>query len=367
MNKPVFLVGEAYGENEAKINAGFVGASGLELLRMLNDADFLTLTGEDFALISRYFDTGDPRYIDNIWRMHPEVYRTNVFNRHPRANKLEEFCGPKATALAAYPALIPGKFVRAEFQSEIDRLGDEILEADPNLIICLGNAALWALTGSSGISKVRGTVCLSTHCVSGFKLLPTYHPSAVLRQWELRPTTVFDFIKASREAAYSEIRKPKREIWIEPTLEDLDEFYRLHIHGCSILAVDIETSGEQITEIGFAPSPQVALVLPFKDARKKAGNYWPTIDAELLAWGFVRRICEDREIAKVFQNGPYDIAFLLRGYDIKVYGAAEDTMFLAHALQPEQLKGLGYLGSIYTDEGAWKNERKFKTTIKKDE
>ena len=49
----------------------------------------------------------------------------------------------------------------------------------------------------------------------------------------------------------------------------------------------------------------------------------------------------------------YDISFLLRAYGIKTMNCAEDTMLLSHALQPEGLKGLGYLGSIYSDEGAW--------------
>jgi hypothetical protein len=70
---------------------------------------------------------------------------------------------------------------------------------------------------------------------------------------------------------------------------------------------------------------------------------------------------------KLFQNGLYDIAFLWRAYGIKVMGAEHDTMLLHHALQPESLKGLGFLGSIYSDEGAWKQMREKVTTIKADE
>ena len=47
-------------------------------------------------------------------------------------------------------------------------------------------------------------------------------------------------------------------------------------------------------------------------------------------------------------------------------GAAEDTMLLQHSLQPESLKGLGYLGSLYTDFGAWKVDHKNSQTIKRD-
>jgi DNA polymerase I-like protein with 3'-5' exonuclease and polymerase domains len=89
------------------------------------------------------------------------------------------------------------------------------------------------------------------------------------------------------------------------------------------------------------------------------------VDDERSAWGFIREIMADREIKKVFQNGLYDIAFLYRSVGIKVRGAEHDTMLMHHSLQPESLKGLGYLGSIYTDERAWKYMRT-STTIKQE-
>lgn len=360
------IVGEAFGENEDKIKKPFVGASGIELLRMLDEAQVLSLTAEDRSFVSKFYDFGDPNLIDAIWSMHPEVYRTNVFNLHPPSNKIEAFCGGKAEALRGYPALVKGKYVRAEFEPELTRLGDEILEVDPNLIICLGNTPLWALSGQTGISKVRGTTLLSTHTVSGYKLLAAYHPAAVLRQWEHRPVTVADLMKAPREAAYPEIRRPPCEIWIEPTLADLEEFYERHIRGCKILSTDIETAGDQITCIGFAPKPSLAIVIPIYDSRRKERSYWPDKQSEGRAWAFIKMVLEERGVAKVFQNGLYDIAFLWRAYGIPCRGARHDTMLLSHALQPESLKGLGFLGSVYSEHGAWKNEHKVGKTIKRD-
>jgi len=198
-------------------------------------------------------------------------------------------------------------------------------------------------------------------------LLPTYHPASLFRQWENRPTTVVDLIKAKREAAYPDIRRPKCEIWIEPDLDDIRTFINDFITGCDLLSVDIETVGSRITCIGFAPTAGRAIVIPFDDSRAKGGSYWPTREAEVAAWGLVRGVLIDGSIPKLFQNGMYDIAFLLRSYGIGVMGASEDTMLLQHALQPEALKGLGYLGSLYTDFGAWKVDNKNrKSTIKRD-
>jgi len=369
---PTVLLGEAWGENEEKLQEAFVGGSGIWLLRMLNDSGFMTLSSEDWSFIREYWNTGNPEFLNMVWVMHPEFHRTNVINQRPPGNKIEAFCGPKKEGVPGYPPLVKGKALSAEFEPELDRLGEELCEVNPNLIVCLGNTPLWAMAGLTAITKNRGTTMMSTHCVAGFKLLPTFHPAAVMRQIELRPTTVMDLNKASREAEFPEIRRLKREIWIEPTLEDLEVFYERYIRptsgsGVSILSVDIETSGNQITQIGFSVGATIALVIPFFDRRKRDRCYWPTDRDECAVVGFVRRILEDRSIRKVFQNGLYDIAFIWRCWGIRVYSAEHDTMLLHHALQPESLKGLAYLASVYCDEGPWKNLREKRETIKRDD
>jgi uracil-DNA glycosylase len=333
----LFILGEAYGEAEERERTAFVGTTGWELNRLLDEAGI----------------------------RRADCYLTNVFNRRPYRNQIIDFCGDKHGAIPGYPALVKGKYVRREFDSELDRLGSELLDIDPHLVLCLGNTAMWAMLGRTTISKLRGTTNISSHTVSGYKVLPTYHPAAIFRQFELRPTVVIDLMKAAREQEYPEIRRPKREIWIEPTLEDIDEFDKRYITHCSRLAVDIETAGSVITCIGFAPSERRAIVIPFTDPRKLGSSYWPTHAHEHSAWKAVSAILQ-RSTPKVFQNGLYDIAFLWRAYGIKVYGADEDCMLLHHALQPESLKSLGFLGSIYANESAWKQMAKHET-IKRDD
>jgi uracil-DNA glycosylase len=366
VNSPIFLLGEAKGENEDLLGKGFVGSSGASLLRMLDDAKLLELTSEDRAFMKKWWDTRDPKMVDMIWNLHPEFFRSNVFQLRPPGNKIEAFCGGKGGAIVGYPALVKGKFVRGEFQPELDRLAEELINVNPNLILCLGNTACWAMLGQTTISKLRGTTILSTHTVDGFKCLPTFHPAAVGRQHELRPTVVADLMKAAREADHPDIRRPKREIWIEPDLGDIHAFFRAYIKKGRRVSVDIETAGNQITCIGFAPRATVAIVIPFVDRRKLGRNYWATKEHERAAWDAIRGVLEDREILKLFQNGLYDVAFIWRSMGIRVYGAEEDTMLLSHAMQPESLKGLGYLGSVFTDEGSWKQMRQV-ATIKRDD
>lgn len=371
----ILLLAEARGEAEHRHSSTLIGASGIELIRMLGESGMIDLSPIDRDLIRLYYQTTDNRHIIAIWANHPEVHRTNVFNLHPPSNDLGHFLGTKAESLPGYPILkLPpskfhkpaGNFVRAEFAPELERLGDELLSHNPNLVVCLGNVALWALTGRTGIAKLRGTTLLSTLTVAGYKILPTYHPAAVLRAYDLRPTAIADLMKSHRESAYAEIRRPEREIWIEPGLDDIERFIEDHVIGCDLLSVDIETSGTRITCIGFAPDTSHAIVIPFDDERTKDGNYWSSGRDEARCWALIRRVLEDPTIHKLGQNFIYDIAFLWRSMKIKVMGAAEDTMLLHHALQPESLKGLGYLGSVYSDEGTWKGMRKKEITIKRD-
>lgn len=335
---PIVIVGEAWGYEEERQRSAFVGSMSSQLRPMLHEAG-----------------------------IHPaDCYLTNVFNiRYD--GKIEVFCGPKEFAIPGYGPLIKGKYVRAEFAPELARLAEELMEVNPNLIIAMGNTPLWALTNKIGISKLRGTTLLSTHTVKGFKLIPTYHPAAIIHQWQLRPTTVMDLMKAKRECEFAEIRRPELDVFIPETIGDLYEFDQTFLRHAIRLAVDIETSGQQITCIGFAPNSGCAIVIPFVDYRRNGRSFWTSTSDEQEAWGFVRDTLANPKPPKIFQNGMYDIAFLLRAYGIRVMGAEHDTMLLHHALQPESLKGLGYLGSLYTDHPAWKTMRDHKTTIKRDD
>jgi uracil-DNA glycosylase len=373
--KPIFILGEFRTDSDVKLDTCFVSPAGAELLRMLNESGVIRFTPDDRVYLNKYYANSDFTCLEAIWQLHPEIIRSNVFQQHPPRNDLSWFCGPKASTIPGFGQLMNGRpkgspywtgnYVRQEFEHELDRLSAEIIASDPNLIICLGNTSLWAMSGRTGVAKLRGTTLLSSHTAADFKLLSTYHPSAIIRQWDNRPTVIADLMKAKRESAYPELRRPPREIWIEPTLEDIKLFISQYVAGCRLLSVDIETSGQRITCIGFATSSEIAIVIPFDDTRKKDGNYWPTREDEAKCWKLVRSILRDGSIPKLFQNGVYDISFLMRSYGILTLGAAEDTMLLSHALQPEGLKGLGYLGSIYSDEGAWKHMRKKDETIKR--
>lgn len=326
----VAFVGECWGQEEARLGLPFMGWSGQELDRMINEG-------------------GLPR---------AELFFTNVICAQPPGNKFEHFTVPKKEASILSVALGPvetGRYLKDEYIGELERLELEIAEVQPNLVVALGNKACWALLGQTAISKIRGTCHQSRIGIrknAHWKVLPTYHPAYILRDWSKRAIVVADLMKAEREAKFPDIRRPERWVTVNPTLEEIDDWIDNWALEARWLAVDIETARRQITTIGFAASRSRAISIPFVDHRREGWNYWPTAEAELHAWDRVERLLS-LPIPKVMQNGMYDMQYLW-AMGLTVRDPRHDTMLLHHSLFPEMLKGLGFLGSIYTDEPAWK-------------
>jgi DNA polymerase len=332
----IALVGEAWGEQEEEEGKPFVGASG----KFFNHC--LAVAG-----ISRR-----------------ECLVTNVFNLRPRpTNDIKNLCGSKADGIPGFPALIRGKYIRREYEPELHRLYLELDTFKPTLIVALGATAAWALLHASGIRKIRGAPAVG---YNGYKVLPTYHPTAILRQYSLYPILIADLQKAEKEARFPEVRRPNRTIYVPECLDDLYSFERQWIADSDSLSIDVETAGNQITYFGVAPTTSVALVIPILDERKADKSYWPDLKTEVAVWQWIASIASLPRAKVVGQNFNYDLKFLFQSYGIPVLHANHDTMLLHHAMQPELEKGLGFLGSIYTNELAWKFMRP-KHTLKKED
>ncbi len=322
---PVVIVGEAFGEQEELTGFPFVGASGQELSRILIDAG---LRRQDLLL-------------------------TNVLAKRPPSNNIDLLCGPKKDAGFNYP-LLPlrqGKYLLPEHLPELDRLGAELAFAPRTLCIALGATACWALLGRAAIGALRGVVAHGVGPAAGLKVLPTYHPAAVLRNWALRVVVLQDLLKAKREMEFPEIRRPQRQVLVDPTLAEIAEWTEEARHA-NYLAVDIETMHKTISCVGFARSRCDAICIPLYDGRYPGRNYWPTLDDELAAWEHIRILLE-LPMPKIFQNGMYDLAYLAR-MGLRPRNCLHDTMLLHHSMFPELQKSLGFMGSIYTSESSWK-------------
>lgn len=331
----IALVGEAFGEEEAKVGKPFIGKSGRLLDELLASAGI----------------------------RRSECFITNCFNIRPDSNDIDKFFGSKTEGVGV--PRVAGKYLRPQYSHEIERMRKEINDLKPNIVIALGATAAWGCTNkTTKISEIRGTLIWSD--ILNCKVLPTFHPAAVLRQWNYKPTVILDLMKAERESKFKELIYVERELWIEPSLEDLYEFDRKFIAECTQLSVDIETPSGQIDCVAFAPSEKIAICVPFVDRTKPDNSYWPSEAQEVAAWTYVKKWLLHPS-AKIGQNFLYDIQWLWRKMGLKVHNFRHDTMLKHHALFPELPKSLGFLGSIYCNERAWKLLGKYRTEDKRDE
>lgn len=346
------IISDVFGENEEKFHAPLLGTSGRELARLLIEAEFP---------VSPLPDLKPTPAMLHKWWAEQNIFITTVFPFRPPSGKIANLCQSKKDVGGGsyhYPPIELGKYLPIEYTSELFRLAEEIKIVQPNLILVLGNTSCWATLGRTSITAIRGT---TTDCliVPGIKTLPTFHPSGVMRQWENRPILLADLIKARREMGYSEIRRPARKILVSPALAQIRAFVEeVKEKNPPLLSIDIETRNKTITMCSFAYSPDFALVIPFYNEAKRNFSHWDTLAEEIIAFRAMKTLLE-LPIPKLFQNGMYDLSYFYRA-GIRPAMCDHDTMLLHHAILPEMQKGLGFLGSIYTNESSWKLLRKVK-------
>ena len=290
----------------------------------------------------------------------------SVISSRPGSGKIEDFCLNKKEAEAealryGYPGyprtfIKTGKYLHPKFLKEVDSLLETLKEEKPNLVICLGSFATWALLGSAKLTALRGTAAESPF-IPGLKVIPTYHPVTIMRDWSQRVIAGADLMKAKREAEFPEIIRPKRIVKVPETREDLALIEKT-LFAQRRLSLDIETKLGQITCVGFGVSPSLSFCIPITDSRKPDWSYWSYFD-EIYAVNVIKRICENPSIKKRLQNGVYDIQYLWHTWHIRTMGFDDDSMIMHHVLYSELPKSLGFMGSVYTNEASWKLMRKF--------
>lgn len=383
-NPKMLMVGEAWGADEDSMRLPLVGTSGKENWKMLGEAlpdvypELHAQAMEEILAAPwglAWIGSRDP------WLHAAGIGFTNVLNARPPNNDLKQWCAKKADLgpTYPYPPLSMGQYLRPEFFHHLKRLHEEVQALRPNVVVLMGNTACWAFLQKTAITSLRGTTQWSHKF--GVKCLPTFHPASLLYegQWKQRPVIIADYMKAYRESGFPEIRRPKRSVLVNPTLQEVRDWIgRTLAKRPPYLAVDLETSGGMIDTAGFASSPSDALVVPFGPHRVKKGNNYvlikPQRDGKLVNsyWSFE----EEREvwwlivellsssIPKLFQNGMYDLQYLLK-MGIAPTNCLHDTMLAWHSLYPELPKSLGFLGSILTNDIAWKTFRSARSDSEK--
>lgn len=367
----VVIVGESWGAEEAIQKKPFVGSSGTEYNRILDEC--------------------------NIDRR--KVFMTNMVAERPQSNETYRLFIPSILKPQRIDGLAPSEQVK----SEIRRLYRQIVCYPRKVVVATGNWSLWALSkgttghkklaeanrrkippelqtwAPSGIQDWRGSMLyINPHpefCenreqeerLKKIRLLPVIHPAAIMRAWDLRAPTVHDLKTRIPMALRDDWRpNPPPTIWAPPTFEQatqrLQYWLNLASGGTVVnLAVDIETLRRTfITCIGFSDSTNFAMCVPFIRSAppdKPIESYWtPEQEARLLL--LIRRVLSHPNIHLIGQNFIYDIQYIQHWWGVTPR-LDFDTMLAQNVVFPGTPKDLGYLSSLYcTYHWYWKEDAK---------
>lgn len=313
----LMIVGEAPGEKEDAIGLTLVGPSGQQVDQFLKDA-------------------GLPGGLD-------ETYRTNVYKYRPPDNNIKRI-----------KEVLPDH----DLQRPIAELYQEIQSLNPHCILAVGDTALRALTGKSGIGHYRGSLLLSK---SGHKVVPTIHPAAIFKKdgaykYSARVYIAEDFRKAVEESRSRKLDLPKRTLKIIRRPDELYNFFQAYKYQDEY-ASDIEVFKAMPTCISFAFDPSYAVSVPLVNL--KPSERFPEITASdfVQLYQIIQRFFNERK-KLIGQNWKFDHQKLERPFGFVVPNPYIDTSLLQRVLFPELPKSLEFLASVYTREPYYKSELK---------
>lgn len=249
-----------------------------------------------------------------------------------------------------------------EITAGLAQLTADLQRWRPHLCLLLGNTALRAARGEvASVSDWRGSLFVpSTGPFASLKCMATYHPAAVLRQYEWMPVLRFDIGRAREQALTPELVTPIRALttpegdkpaYLAYIVERLRSIYERKPR----ISIDIEGGVDTMSCISVAESPTDSFIVPFSNAN---GSFWPTVEDECAVWEWLAKVLFDSNIPKVLQNALYDQFVLAYSYRCPVRGIVDDTMLAHWERYPELEKSLGFQASIYTYEPFYKADRK---------
>lgn len=331
-NAKILIVGEATGGVEETLGYPFAGPAGSLLDKVLTEA-------------------GLSRGLASL---------TNVVLYRPPGNMVEALISESVKTAPANFVPLKGKMVHPCVADGVRELWSTIEILQPTVIIALGGTALWALTGESGIIKWRGSMLTAPALSFPHTIIPTYHPSAVLRQWSWRTALVQDLRRAAKCISGPPAKKAYT-FQLFPTAAQAIEKLQSFIADADLrsddnplwLSIDIETIRHHLACVGLAWSDTEAICIPIFTK----SNYYD-LEQELQIIRAFQKVCRHPRIRIIGQNYLYDAQYFARYWAI-FRPADFDTMLAQHSVFLELPKALDYLASMYCEHYIyWKDDLK---------
>ena len=293
------VIGEAPGKEEAMLGKPLVGGAGRWWDNMSRKAG---LTRSSLTLT-------------NVLSCRPP---DNVFPTHPDARSYISLSKGLEAIDHCYKAHLKPLLVGRPWR-RIDLLGEKALKDGAGK--------------EGGIMKWRGTP-LPIPDIHETKLvaLPTLHPAYIMRDQSMIPVVIHDLKKS--------LVKPPEDYTLYPSIEDVRAF------RAKKFAFDIEMNfhdgWKTITMVGLSAEGTKAICVPFR------GTYVEEL----------KRIFADAEECIGHNSVQFDLPRLANnGITVSANCVLWDTMLMQHLLQPDLPHSLEFVGTLFTNKGAWKAEK----------
>lgn len=152
----------------------------------------------------------------------------------------------------------------------------------------LGERALGAVTGLTGITRYRGSILSAKLTPDKFNVVATYHPSYLMRSQSEIPVVISDLRKS--------LVQPPERYNLYPSVGEVEGF------NYKSICIDIETNrySKEIYLVGISGRPFEVLVVPFKSAYKPHLRRILLEAEEIIGWNLIQFdlpiLCEALEI-----------------------------------------------------------------------
>lgn len=274
-----------------------------------------------------------------------EVYVTNTVKEVPRGDKDDYFF--KKTGKGKNLQIQPTDEYMAGIMELITEIQKVRAHGGGNVIVPMGNYALWAMIQELGIMSRRGSIFEST-IFPGLKVIPTIHPAYFhhSQMWHQFILCEWDWQRIYEESKTPDIVLPKPTIIADPDAAEMEEAVYRFTH-CEELTIDTEwRAPEKLAYIGFSDSPDYAVVIPA---------------TSMQAYRAYKKICSTN-IPKIMQNAAFDTVALHR-IGIEVCAIKHDTMVAFNCCWSDiGRKDLGTQASVFTRHPYYKEDVEFVQT-----
>jgi uracil-DNA glycosylase family 4 len=313
LTSEIAIIAEAPGVQECNLKMPLVGGSGKHLWSVLRTLDI----------------TRTDCYVTNVVKKQVSL-STKVDSKNP----------VKKTEIEHWEGLLDW---------ELDHL--------PNLkyVLCLGNFALHALTGDTGITKWRGSVfdCKVGRTRRTVKVVCTNNPAHILRNLSMEPMFKFDLHKL-RRVMDGKFKTHTVNGLINPSYNEALLYLQDLEDSDQPIAFDIEVIANETACVGFANNAYTGICINFRDS--STNRY--TVGEEVLLRSRIQELFNNPTNRFIAQNGSFDCGWLWYKDRIHVPKIWFDTLLAHHTLYPRMPHNLGYLTAQYTDHPYYKDEGK---------